>query len=126
MLFVFSTLIWAGCASGNTTAAGTAEEAYRAEGVASYYSDKLHGNTTANGEVYDRFQLTGAHRELPFGTWLAVTNLDNGKTVEVRINDRGPFVEGRIVDVSRRAAEQLDFIEKGLTRVRVEEMARVR
>lgn len=90
------------------------------EGLASYYADSLHGNLTANGETYDRDAMTAAHRTLPFGTMVRVTNLDNGKSVTLRINDRGPFVPGRIIDVSRRAAETLGFVREGVVPVRVE------
>lgn len=89
-------------------------------GMASYYADKFHGRKTANGEVYDQNKMTAAHRTLPFGTRVRVTNLENTRSVELRINDRGPFVEGRIIDVSFRAAQELDFVRAGLVRVRVE------
>ena len=89
-------------------------------GVASYYASKFHGRQTANGETYDETKLTAAHRTLPFGTVARITNLENGREIEVRINDRGPFKKGRIVDVSRRGAELLDFIRAGLVRVRLE------
>lgn len=93
------------------------------EGLASYYHDDLHGNRTANGEIYDRRALTAAHRTLPFGTVVRVVNRDNGKSVKLRINDRGPFVAGRIIDVSHRAAELLDFLVEGVVPVRVEVIA---
>jgi len=89
-------------------------------GQASYYHDSLHGRTTASGEPYDRQALTAAHRQLPFGTVIQVTNLENGRSVQLRVNDRGPFVDGRIVDVSRRAAEVLDFVRDGVVDVRLE------
>ena len=89
-------------------------------GMASYYAHKFHGRTTASGEVYDENALTAAHRRLPFGTRVRVTNLENDRSVTLRVNDRGPFVEGRIIDVSYRAAEDLDFIQAGLARVQVE------
>ena len=89
-------------------------------GVASYYAHRYHGRTTASGETYDENALTAAHRTLPFGTRVRVTNLANGRRVQVRINDRGPFVAGRIIDVSWRAAGDLDFREAGLAQVRVE------
>ncbi|WP_035756220.1 septal ring lytic transglycosylase RlpA family protein [Hugenholtzia roseola] len=90
------------------------------KGIASYYADKYEGKPTASGEPYRKNQLTGAHRTLPFGTKVRVTNLKNQKAVVVRINDRGPFVKGRIIDVSRQAAEQLDFIRAGLVEVKIE------
>jgi rare lipoprotein A len=89
-------------------------------GTASYYAHKFHGRKTANGETYDENKMTAAHRTLPFGTRVRVTNLDNEKSVELRINDRGPFVDGRIIDVSYRAAGELDFLQAGLARVRME------
>ena len=89
-------------------------------GLASFYSDNLQGRMTANGEVYDKMKLTAAHRSLAFKTKIKVTNLENKKSVVVIINDRGPFVEGRIVDLSRAAAEKLDFVDKGVVKVKVE------
>ena len=89
-------------------------------GLASFYSDNLQGRMTANGEVYDKMKLTAAHRSLAFKTKIKVTNLENKKSVVVIINDRGPFVEGRILDLSRAAAEKLDFVDKGVVKVKVE------
>lgn len=89
-------------------------------GLGTYYADKYHGRPTASGELYDKFKFTAAHRTLDFGTMVRVTRLDNGRSVVVKINDRGPFSEGRIIDVSRTAAEQLDMIRTGETRVRIE------
>lgn len=89
------------------------------EGKASYYADKFEGSPTASGEKYRHNKLTAAHKTLPFGTKVKVTNLANGKEVEVVINDRGPFVEGRVIDLSKSAAEQLDFINQGLADVRI-------
>lgn len=91
--------------------------AQQQSGKASYYADKFEGRTTANGEKYRHFKLTAAHRTLPFGTEVKVTNIKNGKSVIVRINDRGPFVEGRIIDLSKSAAERLDFINEGIASV---------
>lgn len=84
------------------------------KGQASYYADKFHGRATASGEKYDKTKMTGAHRTLAFGTVVRVTNTANGKSVDVRINDRGPFKAGRIVDVSRAAAEKLGMIQAGV------------
>ncbi|RMD75523.1 MAG: septal ring lytic transglycosylase RlpA family protein [Bacteroidetes bacterium] len=89
-------------------------------GLASYYADKFAGKPTASGELYDPAKMTAAHKTHPFGTILRVTRLDNGKSVEVRVNDRGPYVAGRVVDVSRAAAEKLDLIKDGMARVKVE------
>ena len=88
-------------------------------GVASWYGPGFHGNRTANGEVYDQYELTAAHPSLPHGTRAMVTNLENGRAVEVRINDRGPFVGGRIIDLSKRVARDLGIVEKGVTKVRI-------
>ena len=89
-------------------------------GIASYYGLKYHGRQTANGEVFDMYDLTAAHTSLPFGTRIKVTNLDNNRHVIVRVNDRGPFVKGRILDLSYGAAKKLDMIESGTAPVRIE------
>jgi rare lipoprotein A len=89
-------------------------------GIASWYGHPYHGRRAASGEIYDMEKLTAAHRTLPFDTWVRVRNLGNGKTVEVRINDRGPFVRGRIIDLSRAAARQIGMIGPGTARVRLE------
>ena len=81
-----------------------AEQLYRAEAVASYYAEKYHGRKTANGEIFNMNAMTCAHKTLPFNTVLRVTNLANGKNVQVRVNDRGPFVNGREIDLSKGAA----------------------
>jgi rare lipoprotein A len=90
------------------------------EGLASWYGGKFQGRLTSSGEVFDTNLLTAAHKTLPFGTLVKVTNLANGLSTVVRINDRGPFVEGRIVDLSRAAAEQIDMVGAGTARVSVE------
>ncbi len=87
-------------------------------GVASWYGHPYHGRHAANGEIYDMEKMTAAHRTLPFGTWVRVTNLENNKTVDVRIIDRGPFVGGRIVDLSHAAAVSIDMIGPGTAKVR--------
>lgn len=86
-------------------------------GVASYYADKYHGRKTANGETFDMYGLTAAHNTLAFDTWLEVKNLANNKTVIVRVNDRGPFIEGRIIDLSYGAAKELDMVRAGIQEV---------
>ncbi len=93
------------------------------EGLASWYGLPYHGRPTASGAVFDLRELTAAHRTLPFGTSVRVTNLDNGRSVAVTINDRGPFVEGRIIDLSHRAAEVLAAISPGVIPVRLEVLA---
>jgi len=92
-------------------------------GIASWYGHPYHGRVAASGEIYDMELLTAAHRTLPFGTWVRVVNLDNEKTVEVRINDRGPFIDDRVIDLSNAAANAIDMIGPGLARVRLEVMA---
>lgn len=89
-------------------------------GIASWYGHPYHGRTSASGEVYDMEQLTAAHRTLPFGTLVRVVNLENEKTVDVRINDRGPFIDERIIDLSHAAAQAIDLIGPGIARVRLE------
>lgn len=98
---------------------GFGQESFVQKGKASYYADKFEGRLTASGEKYKHSKLTAAHKTLPFGTIVLVKNLANNKTVEVKINDRGPFVEGRIIDLSKSAAEILDFIAQGLADVEV-------
>ena len=88
-------------------------------GMASWYGGKFHGRTTASGEKYNQNDYTAAHKTLPFGTVVVVKNLKNGRDVIVQITDRGPFVAGRVIDVSRRAAEQLNMIESGVAPVDV-------
>jgi rare lipoprotein A len=92
---------------------------FKQQGLASWYGPGFHGKRTANGEVYDMYGLTAAHRELPFETVVEVFNHDNGRTVRVRINDRGPFVRGRIIDLSRTAAERIGLVESGVAKVTV-------
>lgn len=87
------------------------------EGVASYYGSRFHGKRTASGEVFDKEKMTAAHRTLPFGTIVKVTRADNGDFVYVRINDRGPFARGRLIDLSRKAAEELGIIHRGRQKV---------
>lgn len=89
-------------------------------GIASWYGPGFHGNTTANGEVFDQNALTAAHPTLPMPVLVRVTNLENGRSLQLRVNDRGPFVDGRIIDVSRFAAERLGFRHQGLAWVRVQ------
>jgi rare lipoprotein A len=90
------------------------------EGLASWYGGKFHGRLTSSGEVFDTNDKTAAHKSLPFGTIVKVTNLDNGKYTTVKINDRGPFVEGRIIDLSRAAAEELGMLAQGVARVSID------
>jgi rare lipoprotein A len=93
---------------------------YSEEGLASWYGIPYHGRHAADGEIYDMETLVAAHRVLPFNTWLLVTNLANNKTVKVRIIDRGPFVSGRIIDLSKAAARQIELLGPGVARVRLQ------
>ncbi len=88
-------------------------------GIASYYAESYNGRKTANGEIFQSSDMTAAHKKLPFGTKVKVTNLANGKTVKVRVNDRGPFVSGRIIDLTRAAAKKLDMVTAGVARVKI-------
>ena len=90
------------------------------EGVASWYGPEFNGRLTASGEVYDMYALTAAHRTLPLGTVVKVTNEDNGKTVQVRVNDRGPFMKDRVIDLSKSACESLDMMKNGTAHVKLE------
>ncbi len=90
------------------------------QGWASWYGPRFHGRRTANGERFNKFHLTAAHRTLPFGTRVRVTNLQNGRSIVVRINDRGPYIQGRIIDLSYAAARQLDMHHQGIIQVKVE------
>jgi rare lipoprotein A len=93
---------------------------YTETGVASWYGNPYHGRAAANGEIYDMEKPTAAHRTMPFNTWVRVHDLDNGRTTDVRITDRGPFVGDRIIDISRSAARELEMIGPGTARVRIE------
>ena len=88
-------------------------------GKASFYADKFKGRNTASGEIFRQNQKKAAHKTLPFGTKVKVTNLTNGKTVKVRINDRGPFVAGRIIDLSKKAARKLNMVNAGVANVKI-------
>lgn len=91
-------------------------------GVCSYYARVHNGHVTASGEKFDSNAMTAAHRKLPMGTKLKVTNLANNKSVVVTVNDRGPFVKGRLISVTRRAAQELGFIKEGTAKVRIEQV----
>ncbi|MGO2452126.1 septal ring lytic transglycosylase RlpA family protein [Pseudomonas taetrolens] len=104
-----------GCASHDVDPRG-----YDKTGTASYYGARHHGKRTASGEPFNQNALTAAHPRLPFGTRLLVTNLSNKKSVVVRVNDRGPYTRGRIIDVSRKAAQQLGMLRSGTAKVRVQ------
>jgi rare lipoprotein A len=114
-------LLGAGCArrSAARLPAPPARIGSMETGIASWYGVPYHGRPSASGEIFDMEMLTAAHRALPFQTWVEVTNLSNGKQVDVRITDRGPFVRGRIIDLSLAAARQLDIVRTGTARVRL-------
>jgi rare lipoprotein A len=107
----------------NTVITSTVKYIDRGTMKASWYGPRFHGNLTANGEVYDQMALTAAHKDLSFGTLLKVTNPKNGKSVIVRINDRGPYIEGRQLDLSKGAAIELGILEKGVARLKIQEVA---
>ena len=90
------------------------------KGISSFYAEDFHGKLTANGEVYDMYGLTAAHKTMPLNTICRVTNLENDKSLILRINDRGPYIKGRILDCSYGAAKKLDFINQGTTMVKIE------
>lgn len=105
---------------GQTYTPDTSIEPYEKEGMASWYGKRFHGKKTASGEVYDMYGMTAAHRTLPIPSYVRVTSLANGKSVIVRVNDRGPFSKNRLIDLSYVAAHKLDYLGAGTTRVRVE------
>lgn len=103
-----------------SASAKSVKAGYTQQGIASYYGGKFHGRKTASGEVYNQWGRSAAHKSLPLGTRVRVTKLSNGRSITVRINDRGPFVKGRIIDLSRGAAQDLGIIKSGVAKVRVE------
>jgi rare lipoprotein A len=117
-------LLASGC--GHGPRAGDGATGGAEDGLASFYADSLRGHPTASGVPYDPAALTCAHRTLPFGTRLRVTELGRGRSVVVTVNDRGPFVRGRVVDLSRAAAAAIGIVERGVAPVRVERLRRER
>lgn len=109
----------AGPTVGPGTVLAAAIPEYRQVGIASWYGGRHQGRLTASGEVFDENKLTAAHRTLPLVTWARVTNLENGRSIAVRVNDRGPYIDGRVIDLSTRAAEELGMTEQGLARVEI-------
>jgi peptidoglycan lytic transglycosylase len=111
----------AGCASTKSTRATTTPSApgTRIVGFASWYGQRHHGHATASGEAFDMNKLTAAHRTMPFGTRLRVTNVGNGRSVVVRVNDRGPWVNDRVLDVSQAAAKALGMVGDGVTKIEI-------
>ena len=123
LLLAVVALLGSGCASApraQPSAGASVTQSGPAVGVASYYGKRYHGRKTASGERFNMHELTAAHRTLPFGTNLKVTNLANDRSVVVRVNDRGPFKRDRILDVSLEAARRLQMVAAGLARVRIE------
>jgi rare lipoprotein A len=123
LVVALAALVAAGCAHKRRTTSkvpAIAPIGHAETGLASWYGHPYHGRAAADGEIYDMESLVAAHRTLPFQTWVRVTNLTNRKTVEVRIIDRGPFVDGRIIDLSHEAARQIDLIGPGVAKVRLE------
>jgi rare lipoprotein A len=121
MVFGLSWLTPAFCASPRGDASPNVPQTQAVQyGVASWYGDREQGHLMACGEPFDEYALTAAHRSLPMGTVVAVTNLHNGRSVRVRIKDRGPMVQGRVIDLSKGAAMRLGFVHKGLTSVKVQ------
>lgn len=105
---------------GNLPSLSVTSPVFLEDGVASWYGPNFNGKKTANGETYDMYGLTAAHRTLAFNSKVRVTNLDNGKSIVVRVNDRGPYAKSRIIDLSKKAAQDLDMIQAGTARVRLE------
>lgn len=108
------------CLGGCGTTGQRAHAGPRGDGLASWYGPGFHGRRTASGEVFDMHAMTAAHRSLAMGTYVRVTNLQNNRTTVVRINDRGPFKKGRVIDLSYQAAQQLGMVEAGVVPVRLE------
>ena len=122
-LLAFLVLVLAACGgkpAPSTSPRYVAGKKYEEVGVASWYGKKYQGRPTASGEIFKMNKLTAAHRTLPLGLTAKITNLDNGRSIKVRINDRGPFIDGRILDLSYGAAKKLGMVDAGLARVRIE------
>ena len=112
-------LFLAGCSSPRNYTSETDLLGYSESGKASYYAAKYQGRNTASGERFNNYSMTAAHKSLPFGTKVSVTNINNGKTVTVTINDRGPYVKGRIIDLSQAAFSKIESTDKGLAEVKI-------
>lgn len=112
------------CLAGPAGAQPPEREDETVTGRASFYADKFHGRRTASGERLNQAELTAAHPDLPMGSLVEITNLENGKSVVLRVNDRGPFTPGRVLDVTREAAERLDMVRRGVVRVGVKVLRR--
>lgn len=112
-------LLIAGCATKRVPVVEPVRKGHQERGLASWYGKPYHGRKTASGEKYDMHSVSAAHRTLPFGSVVKVTNLENGRSLKIRINDRGPFVDGRIIDLSYKAAKKLGMVEAGVVRVKL-------
>jgi len=120
-MFVCAASVFGGSADSQTSAsASVTTKSSPTTGVASYYGAQYHGKPTASGEIFDMNQLTAAHPSYAFGTRVKVTHSGNNRSVIVRINDRGPFIKGRVIDLSRAAAEELQMVKSGLAQVKLE------
>ncbi|HVP00624.1 MAG TPA: septal ring lytic transglycosylase RlpA family protein [Bryobacteraceae bacterium] len=123
LMLAASVLVSTGCAKKTAAHAPAAVKPARIgeteTGIASWYGIPYDGRRAASGEIFDMRKLTAAHRTLPFDTWVEVTNLENKKKVDVRITDRGPFVDGRIIDLSLAAAREIDMVQAGIVRVKI-------
>lgn len=121
LLILWSVVSLPGClvgkGSGSTSGSGGIDPGVYQRGTASWYGEEFHGRPTASGEPFDMNALTAAHKTLPFGTMIDVTNSENARRITVKINDRGPFVEGRIIDLSKRAAIELGMVTSGTAQV---------
>jgi len=120
LLLLAALVAASGCGARKPVKAVTPRIGQQQRGIASWYGHPYHGRRAANGEIYDMERFTAAHRNWAFNTWVRVHNLDNGQVTDVRITDRGPFVRGRIIDLSRAAARSVNMIGPGLARVRLE------
>ncbi|HAE38089.1 MAG TPA: septal ring lytic transglycosylase RlpA family lipoprotein [Candidatus Riflebacteria bacterium] len=118
--FLLFALFAAGCQSSGSKNPSAASYDYYQTGIASWYGADYQGKPTSSGELFNRNAMTAAHRDLPFDTWVQVYNLENGRKIRVRINDRGPFKEGRIIDLAERAADELGMKIAGLAQVGIE------
>lgn len=118
--FLLLAIIATGCESNSSKNPTTATSSHYQTGIASWYGAQYQSWPTASGEPFDRHAMTAAHKTLPFKTWVQVNNFDNGRKVRVRINDRGPYIEGRIIDLSERAADELGMKNAGLAQVGIE------
>ncbi|HYP07803.1 MAG TPA: septal ring lytic transglycosylase RlpA family protein [Bryobacteraceae bacterium] len=119
VIIVLSILLTTGCGKKKMKIAKPPSIGHTETGIASWYGHPYHGRRAANGEVYDMEKLTAAHRTYPFDTWVRVQNLSNDRTVDVRIQDRGPFIDGRIIDLSHAAAREIELIGPGVAKVKL-------